>query len=281
MDVVILTREPSLYSNQRFLQSAQARHLKLDFIDPVQTVEASTGICLQVDAVIPRYMPRWQPHGDRLLRSFQAAGAYALNTADAIALAREAPEAWRRFELARLPLPATRHCRADDPPLRYEQLPFAFPMVIKRHGGAQGLGVHLLESAESAEQAVSALRESHCGFALQEFIAESAGSDLRLMVMAGRVVAAMKRYAVNGDFRANSHLGGTAERYQPSALEVDIAVTAVSSLGLAVAGVDIILSRNGPLLLEVNACPGFEVLERVTGVDVAGEMLDLLINRQI
>lgn len=280
MDVAILTREPGLYSNQRFLQSAQARHLRLQFIDPVNADQAAAGDSRHVKAVIPRFMPRWQEPGDRLLRAFQAAGAHALNTADAIALARSAPDAWQRFQLARLPLPETRHFRHSDSPLRYEQLPFGFPMVIKRHGSAQGLGVQLLENAASAEQAVLALRGMQCGFALQQFIAESAGCDLRLMVMAGRVVAAMKRQALPGEFRANSHLGGTAACYQPCPMEVEIAVTAASCLGLTVAGVDILLSRKGPLLLEVNACPGFEVLERVTGVDVAGEMLNLLINRQ-
>jgi ribosomal protein S6--L-glutamate ligase len=177
-------------------------------------------------------------------------------------------------------MPLTQHFPHGARALSLTDLPFGFPMVIKRELSAQGEHIHLLADAAAASQAAAEFQKRGHGFVLQEFIAEAGGCDVRLFVLQGRVLAAMKRCARAGDFRANVHQGGRAYAYKPSGPETEMACKAVAALGLSMAGVDLILSKSGPLLLEVNACPGFEALERVSGVDIAGEILDLLIGRQ-
>jgi ribosomal protein S6--L-glutamate ligase len=276
MDIAILTRDSALYANRRLAHCASQRGVSLGFID----FDAPLSINTLPDAVIARYMPRWQREGDRQLRALQAAGVAALNGANAIALARSMARAQLCLMTAQIPMPLTRYFPPGGHELNLARLPFGFPMVIKRELSAQGENIHVLANAEAAMQAAAKFQKLGHGFVLQEFIAEGGGCDIRLFVLQGRVVAAMKRCAIPGEFRANVHLGGHAFAYKPTRPEIEMACNAAAALGLSMAGVDLILSKNGPLLLEVNACPGFEALERVSGMDIAGEILDLLIGRQ-
>ncbi|HET8764302.1 MAG TPA: RimK family alpha-L-glutamate ligase, partial [Rhodanobacter sp.] len=150
------------------------------------------------------------------------------------------------------------------------------PHVIKLNEGSQGTGVVLAEKRAASQSVIEAFRGLYANFLVQQFIAEANGCDLRCLVVGGRVVAAMQREASAGDFRANLHRGGSAVAVTLDANEADMAVRAAGALGLGVAGVDLLRSAHGPLVLEVNASPGLEGIETVTGVDVAGAVIELL-----
>jgi ribosomal protein S6--L-glutamate ligase len=278
--IAILSRQPDLYSNRRLMAAAAERNWQAAVIDPLQD---KAGDALPpdfgegIDAVIPRYSPFWQRRAHGVLKQIQALGIRSLNDADAIALARDAPACLQAFAGCGLPFPeSVSMLEASLTADWLDRLPFAFPMVLKRHSSSQGQGVELYRDGIALSDRVQTLMDRHEPFLLQEFIAEAEASDLRLMVADGHVIAAMQRTARSGEFRANVHLGGLARPVQVGRDVCDLAVQAASVVGLRLAGVDIITSCRGPLVLEVNASPGFEALETVTGVDVAGKLLDLL-----
>lgn len=213
------------------------------------------------------------------MAQLQASGAVCLNSAEAVALARDKPAVMQVFGRLQLPMPPSVLGTAlrDDSSLA--QLPFPFPMLIKEDASAGGWGIHRVEDAAAALAVMARLNSAGAGFTLQAFIAEAAGRDLRVFVCGGRVLAAMCRTAPPGEFRANVRLGARAEAIIPDDAESALALAATAALGLTVAGVDLLRTRAGPLLLEVNAAPGFEALEAATGQDIAGQMLDLLISR--
>ena len=277
MKIAILSRQTGLYSNRRLLAAAAERNWQAAVIDPLQD-KAEVGLwSAGFDAVIPRYSPYWQNRAHGVLKRLQAMGIRSLNDADAIALARDAPACLQAFADSGLPFPQSISMRGGPLPADWlDRLPFAFPMVLKRHGSSQGQGVELYRDSVALADRIQTLIDRHEPFLLQEFIAEAEASDLRLMVAGGRVIAAMQRTARSGEFRANMHLGGSASPVKVDPDACELAVRAVAAVGLRLAGVDIILSRRGPLVLEINACPGFEALEAVSGVDVAGKLLDLL-----
>ncbi len=277
MKIAILSRKPELYSNRRLMAAAAERNWQAAVIDSLQDEADECAWSAGFDAVIPRYSPYWQHRAHGVLKRLQGMGIQSLNDADAIALARDTHACLQTFGEAGLPFPVSVSMRGGPLPADWlYRLPFGFPMVLKRHFSSQGLGVELYLDSMALTERVQALIDRHEPFLLQEFIAEAEASDLRLMVADGRVIAAMQRTARSGDFRANVHLGGLARPVQAGRDECDLAVRAASAVGLQFAGVDIILSRRGPLVLEINASPGFEALEAVSGVDVAGKLLDLL-----
>lgn len=280
MKIAILSRQPDLYSNRRLIAAAAERNWQAVVIDPLQD---NTGDVLApdfyegIEAVIPRYSPYWQHCAHGVLKHLQKMGIRSLNDAEAIALARDAPACLQAFAGCGLPFPESVSMQGVSLAADWlERLPFAFPMVLKRHCSSQGRGVELYRDVITLTDRVRSLIDRHEPFLLQEFIAEAEASDLRLMVAGGCVIACMQRTARSGEFRSNVHLGGLARPVQAGRDICDLAVQAASAVGLRLAGVDIIASRRGPLLLEVNASPGFEALEAVTGVDVAGKLLDLL-----
>lgn len=278
MKLAILSRLPELYANRRLRQAAVARGMAVVFADPLHADADDAGFD-GVAAVIPRFTPRWQAPGGRLLAELEARGLVALNGASALALARDRPRSMDRFIRAGLPVPETRRPNGIPDAVWLATLPFGFPMVLKRDDSAQGDGVELLPDVATAVSRMDALAGVGIGFQLQEYIAEAAGRDLRLFVLGGEVVAAMRRIAAPGEFRANVHLGARAEAHIPDPAETRLALAAVAALGLDLAGVDILRIARGPLLLEVNACPGFEALEVATGCDIAGKLLDFLMSR--
>lgn len=278
MKLAVLSRQPGLYANRRLCQAAAARGMALVIADPLHT-EAGDACLDGVDAVIPRFTPRWQASGGRLLAGLEARGLVAVNGAAALALARDRIRCTARLLDAGLSTPASRRPGGMPDAAWLADLPFGFPMVLKRDDSAQGNGVMLLPDADAALARLAALAAEGAGFQVQEYIAEAAGRDLRLFVLGGEVIAAMSRIAVPGEFRANIHLGAHAEAHLPTEEEEALAVRAVEALGLDLAGVDILRTSRGPLLLEVNACPGFEALEAATGCDVAGKLLDFLASR--
>jgi len=286
MKIAVLSRLPDVYGNRRLIEAGRQRGCDIAVMDPLAVLsggplssDSGSGLAADFDAVIPRFSPYWQDQGTAVLQRWQSLGIVSLNSTAAISLARDMPQSVALFRANGIACPVSISLDNLNDAKALLNATFDFPLLIKQQGGMQGSGV---EKADHLDRALARMAELHrtgTPFLVQEFIAEAHGVDRRLLVLNGEVIAAMTRRAVKGDFRANTHLGGTAEAYRPDAQEIGMALSAARLMGLDVAGVDIIPSQRGPLLLEVNACPGFEHLERVSGVDVAGKLLDLLITR--
>ena len=283
MKLAILSRNSKLYSTRRLQQAARARGHQVRVLDPLRCymrIEPAAftmhyrGRPLQgVDAVIPRIGTSSTFYGTAVLRQFELIGAYTPNGADAILSARDKLRALQLLAAAGLPLPRTVFGDNPDDTADLLSLLGEAPHVIKLNEGSQGQGVVLAEKRNSAQSVIEAFRGLYANFLVQEFISEAAGCDLRCFVVGGRVIAAMQRRAAPGEFRANLHRGGAAEAVRLSAAERRLAVAAAATLGLEVAGVDLIRAARGPLLLEVNASPGLEGIEAASGVDVAAAIV--------
>ena len=233
-----------------------------------------------IDAVIPRIGTAVTFYGTAVLRQLEMMGAYTPNSADAILKARDKLRALQLLAAAGLPLPRTVFGDNPDDTADLLSLLGDPPHVIKLNEGSQGQGVVLAEKRSNSQSVIEAFRGLYANFLVQEFIGEAGGCDLRCFVVGGRVIAAMRRCAQPGEFRANLHRGGSAEAVRLSAAERRLAIEAAATLGLEVAGVDLIRSQCGPLLLEVNASPGLEGIEAASGVDVAAAVIALLERRQ-
>jgi ribosomal protein S6--L-glutamate ligase len=291
LKIAILSRRPDLYANHRLIAEANARGWHAAVVDPlagfsegvsVQFMhEASFRQLRDFDAVIPRYGPIWQRQAHGLLLQLENQGIRSLNSAHAIDLVRNAAACQERMTQNDLPFPKTVLFYDENSGfIKPEILPFDYPMVFKRQYSSQGSGVELITGPAMLADRSSKCFDQHEAFLVQEFIAEANTSDLRLMVMEGKLVAAMRRSAKAGEFRANMHLGAKASALSASVELEQLAVKAASAVGLQMAGVDIIQAKRGPLLLEINACPGFEALEAASGVNVAGKLLDLLVSQK-
>jgi len=281
VNIVILSRVADVYANRRLLQAAHARGHSARVCDFLQAPNAMReGLLPGRDCVLPRYGPRWQVQGQAALMGYAQAGIASCNRIDAMALARSKQDSALEFQRIGLPMPSTVFFSQRISHQAFMSLNLAWPQVLKRNDSAQGDGVSLHLSPDSAWQRMQPLFNAGVSFALQAFIAESAGTDLRVFIIGGNAVAAMQRTAREGEFRANRHLGAKVSAIALSPIQEGMAIRAAACLGLEIAGVDILMSRHGPLLLEVNACPGFEALEATTGVDVAGKILELLETRQ-
>ncbi|HEY5782926.1 MAG TPA: RimK family alpha-L-glutamate ligase, partial [Lysobacter sp.] len=204
---------------------------------------------------------------------FELMGSYTPNPSDAILRARDKLRCHQLLAAEAIGLPVT--VFGDNPDDTQDLLTMLGPPphVIKLNEGTQGAGVMLTEKPSASRGVIEALRGLYANFLVQEFIDEAKGADVRCFVVGGRVVAAMKRQAPKGDFRSNLHRGGTAKGVRASAAEQEVAVRAAQVLGLGVAGVDLIRSDRGPLVLEVNASPGLEGIEEASGIDVASEII--------
>jgi ribosomal protein S6--L-glutamate ligase len=234
------------------------------------------GLPVDFDAVIPRIGATYTFYGTAVVRQFELMGTVVANGSQAITRARDKLRSLQLLARAGIDLPITgfAHFTQDiDPILGALGGP---PVVIKLLEGTQGIGVVLAETKKAAESVIAAFRQLNANILVQEYIAEAAGCDVRALVVGDRVVASMRRVAQAGDFRANLHRGGRAESIVLRDEEREMAVRAVTLLGLSVAGVDMLRSNRGSLLLEVNASPGLRGIEQCTGVDVAGEIIRFL-----
>jgi len=201
-------------------------------------------------------------------------GVYALNGSEAILRARD--KLWSLQVLARkgLGMPTTGFASSPDDTRDLVKMSGGPPLILKLLAGTQGRGVVLAETGHAAESVVDAFRSLDVNILIQEYIREAQGADIRCLVIGSRVAAAMLRRAAEGEFRSNLHQGGTAERVKITPEERALAVAATRALGLGLGGVDILRSARGPLVIEVNASPGLEGIEAVTGLDLAGQILD-------
>jgi ribosomal protein S6--L-glutamate ligase len=229
-----------------------------------------------IDAVIPRIGVTSTFYGTAVLRQLEMMGVYTPNSSDAVLSARDKLRSLQILAAKGLDMPAT--VFGDNPDDTADVLAMLGepPHVIKLNEGSQGTGVVLAEKRSASQSVIEAFRGLYANFLVQEFIAEAKGTDLRCFVVGKKVVAAMQREASPGEFRANIHRGASAQAVTLSAEERRIAVQAAAALGLGVAGVDMLRSKRGPLILEVNASPGLEGIESATGVDVAGAIIQFL-----
>ena len=286
MKLAILSRNSKLYSTRRLVEAARVRGHSVRVLDPLRCYMriASDGFAMHYkgkpiagyDAVIPRIGASVTRYGTAVLRQFELMGSYSPNPSDAILRARDKLRAHQLLAAQGIGLPVT--VFGDNPDDTADLLSMLGPPphVIKLTEGTQGAGVMLTEKPSASRSVVEALRGLYANFVVQEFIGEAQGADLRCFVVGDQVVASMRRQAPEGDFRSNLHRGGSAQREQASASEQAVAVRAARVLGLEIAGVDLIRSQRGPLVLEVNSTPGLEGIEQVCAADVAGQILDHL-----
>lgn len=284
MKLAILSRNSKLYSTRRLLEAGRERGHSVRVLDPLRCYMriANDGFSMRYKGrpiagyagVIPRIGASVTRYGCAVLRQFELMGTHTPNPSDAIARARDKLRCHQLLAAQGIGLPST--VFGDNPDDTADLLAMlgAPPHVIKLSQGTQGNGVILTEKPSASRSVVEALRGLYADFLVQEFIAEARGADLRCFVVGDRVVASMRRQAAKGDFRSNLHRGGVARAVRTSRAEREMAVRAAQVVGLGVAGVDLLRSERGPLVLEVNASPGLEGIEEATGVDVAGVVID-------
>lgn len=286
MKIAVLSRNAELYSTCRLVDTAVARGHQVEVIDPTlcyMNINHNAlsihyrGAALEgIDAVIPRIGASITFYGNAVLRQFEMMGVYCLNTADAISRARDKLNSMQLMAREGIGLPVTGFAdKPGDIPDLIEMVGGA-PLVIKLLEGTQGIGVVLAETRTAAESVIEAFMGLNANILVQQYISEAKGADIRCFVVGNKVIAAMKRQAKAGEFRSNLHRGGTATEVKLSSAERKTALQAAKCMGLAVAGVDILQSKEGPVVMEVNSSPGLEGIEAATTVDVAGAILDYL-----
>jgi ribosomal protein S6--L-glutamate ligase len=284
MKLAILSRNAKLYSTRRLVEAARDLGHSVRVLDPLRCYMriSSDGFDMHYKgraiagygAVIPRIGASITRYGTAVLRQFELMGSYTPNPSDAIARARDKLRCHQLLAAQGIGLPIT--VFGDNPDDTADLLSMLGPPphVIKLNEGTQGAGVMLAEKLSSSRSVVEALRGLYANFLVQEFVEEAKGADLRCFVVGGKVVAAMRRQAPKGDFRSNLHRGGSARAVEASRTEQEVAVRAAGVIGLGVAGVDLIRSKRGPLVLEINSSPGLEGIEAATGVDIARAIIE-------
>lgn len=283
MRIVILSRQPSLYSTRVLCEAAQARGHDVRVMDTLQfdvCISRQTAELLYqgapvgpVDAVIPRIGASITNFGLAVVRQFEMMGTYCLNESQAIARSRDKLRCLQMLSRHDVGLPPTVYTRqADHIPDCIERVEGP-PVVVKLLQGTQGIGVVLAESQVAASSVIEAFHGLEQEILIQKFIREANGSDVRALVVGGKVIAAMRRQAKGGEFRSNMHRGGTATAIELTAESRRTALAAARVLGLTVAGVDLLESDEGPMVMEVNSSPGLEGIQKTTGVNVADAII--------
>jgi ribosomal protein S6--L-glutamate ligase len=283
MKIALLTRNQKLYSHQRLIETAQKRGHEMVPIDYLKCYMNITSKKPELrfqgeklegfDAVIPRIGASHTFYGLAVLRQFEMMGVYPLNESVAIGRSRDKLRSLQFLSRDGVGLPVTAFAhdskRTDD----LLDIVGGAPVVIKLLEGTQGIGVVLSETHKSAKSVVEAFHGANVAILVQEFIKEAEGSDIRAFVVGRSLVAAMERRGAKDDFRSNLHRGGTANMIELTPLEKATALKAARSMGLNVAGVDMLRSSHGPVVIEVNSSPGLEGIEKATGVDVANKIV--------
>ncbi|MCW9698246.1 MULTISPECIES: ATP-grasp domain-containing protein [unclassified Avibacterium] len=290
MNLLMLCREPRLYSCQRLKEAAESCGHQIDILDPNRFVlklsentphfelyyqpnrDTEPYLLPDYDGVLPRFGATSTQMGCAVLQHFQAKGVACLNDVEPFLNAREK---WRSLQiLVQQGIAVPPSLLAGNETQAKQSLELiGSPTILKTLSGSQGIGVILAESQSSASSIVETLNHSGVPVLMQQFIREAQGGDVRCFVVGGKVIATMERKGQAGEFRANIHRGGTGEQVWLSEQEKQIALSATQALGLDVAGVDLIRSQQGLLVLEVNASPGLEMIEKTSGLDIALQMI--------
>lgn len=285
MKIAVLASDPELYSNQRLIAAGEKRGHEMDFIaikncymditESSPEIHYRGGVILKgYDAVIPRFRPSITFYGMAVLRQFEIQKAYCLNGSIPIGRAQDKLRTLQLLCNRGIQIPRTGFANSPLDTKDLIKIVGGAPLVVKLLEGTQGRGVVLAETNKAAESVINAFKSLKANILVQEFIEESKGVDLRCFVIGGKVVASMERHAAKGEFRANIHLGGTGHAVEITEEERRIAIAAAKVIGLKVCGVDIIRSKDGPKVLEINSSPGLEGVEGATGIDIAGLMIE-------
>ncbi|AMK12754.1 MAG: 30S ribosomal protein S6--L-glutamate ligase [Pseudodesulfovibrio sp.] len=286
MKIVILSRKSSLYSTQALVDAGKAAGHTVEVINPLRcymnitshnpSIHYKGESVDNVDAVIPRIGASITFFGCAVVRQFEMMGVYSLNESIAITRSRDKLRSLQLLSRKGIGLPVTGFASSTKFTGDLIDLVGGAPLVVKLLEGTQGIGVVLAETRHAAESVIQAFQGLNANILVQEYIKESKGTDLRCLVVGGKVVAAMKRTAGKGDFRSNIHRGGTAEPVRITPEERSTAVRAARIMGLNVCGVDLLRSNHGPVVMEVNSSPGLEGIEKATGINIAAKIIEFI-----
>ncbi|KGK99776.1 ribosomal protein S6 modification protein [Methanococcoides methylutens] len=284
MKIALLSRNRKLYSSRRLIEAAEERGHEVQVIDVLRAYMNITSHRPTIhykgeeldgfDAVIPRIGASVTFYGTAVLRQFEMMGVYPLNESVAITRSRDKLRSLQLLSRKGIGLPVTGYASKPDDIKDMIKMVGGAPLVVKLLEGTQGIGVVLAETQKAAESVIEGFMGVKANILVQEYIKEASGADIRCFVIGGKVVAAIKRQALAGEFRSNIHRGGTAEIIRITPEERSTAVRAAKIMGLNVAGVDLLRSNHGPLVMEVNSSPGLEGIETATGKDIAGMIID-------
>lgn len=286
MKLAILSRGPRAYSTRRFRDAALERGHDVKVLDTLKfAIDLQRGSpdlyyrqksLSHYDAVLPRIGASITYYGTAVVRQFQEMGVFCANAALGIANSRDKLRSLQILSRHHIGIPQTAFVREKKDVLPAIERVGGAPVIIKLIEGTQGIGVLLAETTKAAESIIELLQSQRQNVLIQKFVAESKGKDIRAFVVGERVVAAMRRVAQGQEFRSNVHRGGVAEAVELSEEYVETAVRAAQITGLRIAGVDMLESKSGPQIMEVNSSPGLEGIETCTGLDIAGAVIDYI-----
>jgi len=289
LKIAILSRGPKLYSTKRLVEAAKQRGHQADVVDPLRCYMDITSHDPSIhyrgaeldgyDAVIPRIGASITFYGTAVVRQFEMMGTFSLNESVAISRSRDKLRSLQLLARRGIGLPVTGFAHTTQYTSDLIDLVNGAPLVVKLLEGTQGMGVVLCETRKAAESVIDAFRELDAQFIVQEFIKEAGGSDIRALVVGDRVVGSMMRKGKEGEFRSNLHRGGSASAVKITPEERSTAVRSAKIMGLNVAGVDILRSNHGPVVMEVNSSPGLEGIETSTEKDIAGRIIEFIERR--
>jgi ribosomal protein S6--L-glutamate ligase len=281
--IAVLSREDN-YSTRRLVEVGEARGHSVEVIDTTRCYMAINALAPEVyydgkrlprfDAVIPRIGASVTPYGTAVIRQFETIGTYCVNGSAGITASRDKLHAHQVLASKKIGMPTTAFAASPKDTSNLMALVGAAPLIVKLLESTQGKGVVLAETKQAAESVIDAFRGLQANFLVQDFVKEAAGEDIRCLVIAGKVVASMKRTGADGDFRSNLHRGGSAKTVRITKQERDTAVRAARAFGLGMSGVDLLRASDGPKVLEVNSSPGFEGIEKASGKDIVGKLYD-------
>ena len=286
MKIAILSRNRRLYSTRRLISAARKRGHTVEVIDVLRCYMNIAPHDPQIhyrgkqlpefDAVIPRIGASVTFYGTAVVRQFEMMEVYCLNESVAISRARDKLRALQLLARKGIGMPVTGFAYAPDDTRDLMNIVGGAPMVVKLTEGTQGVGVVMCETDTAAESVIEAFRGLDAHFLVQHFVQEAGGSDIRCLVIGGKVVASMMRQAKSGEFRSNLHRGGKATPIKITPEERSTAVRAAKIMGLNVAGVDMLRTTQGPLVMEVNSSPGLEGIETTNKIDIAGQIIEFI-----
>lgn len=290
MKIAILSRNKNLYSTRRLVEAAEERGHEVRVLDALRcymniashnpTMHYRGKELTGFDAVIPRIGASVTFYGTSVLRQFEVMGVYPLNESVAISRSRDKLRSMQLLSRKGLGMPVTGFANKPGDIKDLIKMVGGAPLVVKLLQGTQGIGVVLAETQKAAESVIEGFMGVKADILVQEYIKEAGGADIRCLVIGGKVIAAMKRQAIAGEFRSNLHRGGSASLIRITPEERSTAVRAAKVMGLSVAGVDLLRSNHGPVIMEVNSSPGLEGIETATGKDVAGLIIQYIEKNQ-
>jgi len=286
MKIGILSRKEALYSTSRLKEAATKRNHDVQIINPLRcymnitshhpAIHYKGDILEGFDAIIPRIGASITFYGTAVVRQFEMMDVYCLNESVAISRSRDKLRSMQLLARKGIGLPVTGFAHSTKFTGDLINMVGGSPLVVKMLEGTQGIGVVLAETQKTAQSVIEAFRGLKANILVQEYIKESNGSDIRCFVIGGKVVASMMRQGGKGEFRSNIHRGGKASVIRITPEERSTAIRAAKIMGLNVAGVDMLRSNHGPVVMEVNSSPGLEGIEKATGVDVASMVIKFI-----